>query len=103
MKTPWIYVMDWIEHEHHVYQISKTPPEMDDARTQFTPEAWEEIIGMYLHRARILGLDNPLGRQSIAKAAATVCGYAESVVRVYGDLPEPGVSSGENANKLWPR
>jgi len=94
--------MSWLEHEHFAYQIQKFPASVDDTQTRIDPSQWEGDILKYLHRALVLGLDNPLGRQAIAKMAATAVGMAESVVRLYGELPEPGVPSGENADKLWP-
>ena len=56
---------------------------------------WHHDINAYLHRATVLGLDNPGGRQALAKAAMVVIAAVESSVRVYGPLPEPGHTSGE--------
>ena len=56
---------------------------------------WRSDIDMYLHRAHVLGLDNPNGRQALAKAAMVVIAAVESATRVYGPLPEPGHTSGE--------
>lgn len=91
----------WINSEHKQYQVEKTPAATDDLRTAQEPEAWDGIIDMYLHRARTLGLDNPLGRQAVAKAAATAVGYLESIIRLYGNVPGPGVSSGDLSKDPW--
>jgi hypothetical protein len=56
---------------------------------------WLPQITQYVSRAQVLGLDNPLGRQAMAKAYMTLGGFLESMVRVYGRLPAPGVPSGE--------
>jgi len=55
---------------------------------------WADEVMNYVHRANVLGLDNPLGRQAIAKGFAVYEAMLESVERVYGPLPEPGVPSG---------
>lgn len=56
---------------------------------------WTNDVNMYLHRAGLIGLDKPNGRQALAKAAMVVVAAVESAVRVYGPLPEPGHTSGE--------
>lgn len=56
---------------------------------------WYQDINMYLHRANVIGLDKPNGRQALAKAAMVVIAAVESAERVYGSLPEPGHTSGE--------
>ena len=52
-----------------------------------------EILG-YVKRASVLGLDNPLGRQALAKGFAVYEAMLESTERVFGPLPEPGHPSG---------
>lgn len=49
------------------------------------------------YNARLLELK---AQQAIAKAMMTAKGLAESSIRVYGDLPKPGVPSGE-IKKEW--
>ena len=56
---------------------------------------WDNDINMYLHRAMLLGLDQPNGRQALAKAAMVIIAAVESAERVFGSLPEPGHTSGE--------
>jgi hypothetical protein len=58
---------------------------------------WEGDINMYIHRANMLGLNKPNGRQALAKAAMVVIAAVESAERVFGPLPEPGHTSGEIA------
>jgi hypothetical protein len=61
---------------------------------------WEEVF-RYLYRAQRLGLQTPLGRQAAAKAAAVAQEMAASVIRVYGHLPAPGVTSGDVEQEDW--
>lgn len=56
---------------------------------------WFRQIFQYVDRARIFGLDTFQGRQALAKSIMTMIGCIESVIRVYGPLPAPGVPSGE--------
>lgn len=93
-ELAWASALVWLRGEY-AYMRRKTPVKTDDARTANEPEKWDELIGMYLHRARTLGLDTPLGRQAIGKAAATATGYLASVQRVHGELPPAGHRSGE--------
>jgi len=107
-----IYVQDWVGDEAE-YQDGKFGFKSDDEHTRefqeeerpldnLAPPWWFAQINMYLDRAYVLGLDTPNGRQAVAKAAATCMGFLESTVRVFGPLPEPGVTSGENLDKLRP-
>lgn len=91
-----IYIEKWLRDERD-YTINKFGLEADDLRDA---EWWHRQINMYLDRAYLLGLDNPGGRQAAAKAVATAMGFLESVVRVHGPLPEPGVSSGYELDNL---
>lgn len=56
---------------------------------------WENQVLQYIRRASVLGLDNPLGRQALCKGLACYTGMVESMIRVHGDPPAPGVPSGE--------
>lgn len=88
---------EWLTHERR-YQVTKFGLARDDAHTKQgvgDGSWWRQQLFNYLHRAHVLGLDNPLGRQAVAKFTATACGLLESVIRVEGDLPAPGVPSGE--------
>ena len=85
--------LDWIKAEHDAYEGEKFDRELDDIKTA---EEWYGRVMMYLNRAEILGLDNALGRQAVAKAATTCVAYLESCFRVHGSVPAPGFSSGEH-------
>jgi hypothetical protein len=95
--TPMDATFNWLISERD-YQINKFGIGLDDQHTiEFgvQPETWwQDQVAMYLHRANLFGLDTPQGRQMVAKATATMCGLLESVIRVHGELPPPGVSSG---------
>ena len=56
---------------------------------------WLRQIFQYVDRARIFGLDTFMGRQAMMKCYMTLGGFIESMVRVHGSLPTPGVTSGE--------
>jgi hypothetical protein len=87
----------WLAGERR-YQLAKFGTTLDDEHTREgigTESWWWQQITNYFHRASLLGLDNPLGRQAIAKFTATACGLFESVIREYGAPPPPGVPSGE--------
>ncbi len=87
----------WLVAERS-YQIAKFGVEQDDQHTQegldYEGWWWQQLTNYY-HRAKTLGLDVAVGRQALAKFVATGCGLLESVIRVHGPLPPPGVSSGE--------
>lgn len=84
--------LTWIGIESELYQTKKFPEQGAEGHT---PEQWAEIIGNYLQRAKVLGLDNPLGRQAVGKAAAISVAYLETMFHRYGSLPAPGFPSGE--------
>lgn len=83
------------------YQDSKWATEREVhykllATEGLAPEGrWRRDIDMYLHRANLLGLQNPNGRQALAKAAMVVIACVEGAEKVYGPLPAPGYTSGE--------
>lgn len=91
------HTFEWLVGERE-YQLQKFGTQLDDQHTVegIGPEDWwQRQLLSYLHRAGVLGLDLPVGRQAVAKFAATACGLLESVVRVHGTLPPPGVPSGD--------
>ena len=99
----WEYAVQWVQDEYF-YATDKITqdPESDDQKTLNNPDYWEDQIAMYVHRAYTLGLDTPGGRQAAGKAAATAMCFLESVVRVCGPLPIPGVPSGQGTDALRP-
>jgi hypothetical protein len=88
---------EWLAGERR-YQVEKFGTELDDEHTRqgLGDETWwrQQLLN-YLHRAHVLGLELPVGRQAAAKFTATACGLLESLIRVHGPLPPPGVPSGE--------
>lgn len=98
------YVRQWLTRERE-YTIAKFGLDLDDRHVKefgkdFFDQWWEQQFDNYLHRAKVLGLDTPGGRQALAKFVATGVGMLEAAVRAYGPLPKPGVSSGENLDKV---
>lgn len=85
------HVQAWLDGERG-YAERKWTPGMTD---EIPPDDYKRWVGQYMHRATVLGLDNPLGRQALAKALRTLLAFTESTVRQYGQLPPPGVPSGE--------
>ena len=96
-NDPIAQTFGWLQSER-AYQVNKFGTDLDDQHTQEfgvrSETWWPEQVAMYLLRANLFGLDSPQGRQAVAKATATMCGLLESVIRVHGQLPLPGVSSG---------
>jgi len=100
------HLLKWIESEWKDY----SDPKFGDQRPlhdEFLKETgleldgwWYNQVFQYWKRAQILGVDTPAGRQAIAKMWAAMSGLVESVIRVHGKLPKPGVSSG-NIEKDW--
>lgn len=88
--------MDWLNAEFS-YAEGKWPKEQHDGITvrEGTTGRWMTDIDMYLHRANVLGLGTPRGRQAAAKAMATCHTMMESIIRVYGPLPKGGLTSGD--------
>ena len=92
-------VVEWLAAERS-YQEHKYPDRTvhdDKMREQGVDDRgfWWSEVNRYLYRAERLGLDTPLGRQAAAKAVATAQEMLASVIRVYGPLPPPGVTSGD--------
>lgn len=94
-------VLGWLRGERS-YQMAKFGVAADDEHTKAglgQDQWWWRQLTTYFHRAGVLGLENELGRQALAKFVSTSCGLLESVVRLYGHLPPPGVPSGYNVTK----
>jgi hypothetical protein len=96
------YVRNWLAKER-AYTLDKFGIDSDNDHTPLNGwEAWwTQQFDNYLMRAQVLGLDTVNGRQAAAKFVATAVGFLESVVRLHGPLPEPGVTSGENLDRLF--
>lgn len=93
--------MEWLRDEWARY----ADPKFDEDRPLHDVEMrregvqrgcfWSEQVLQYVHRADILGLDTPRGRQALIKGLAAYHGMVESMYRVYGEPPKPGYPSGE--------
>lgn len=70
-------------------------PEIDAELAADNGTRFRHDVEMYLHRAQVLGLDNPLGRQALMKGLSTLIEFNVSVRLVFGEFPKPGVPSGE--------
>jgi len=96
------YVRQWIADERD-YTLNKYGMENDDRNTLERPfDHWPGSVADRFHRAQLLGLETEVGRQAFAKAVSTAVMGLEAVVRNYGPLPEPGVTSGDNLNEIRP-
>ncbi len=101
------YVEEVVDDELRKYVYSKFDDlqvthvrEFGGRQVPYANSYWENQLGMYLYRAWTLGLDTPGGRQALMKYAATAMGFLAQTVAIYGDIPEPGVPSGENLDNL---
>jgi hypothetical protein len=81
-----VYALTWfIKQQPKI--LNRFDPDQNDRHTrEGLGEAayWPMKLQMYLHRARLLSLDSPQGRQAVAEYAATSIGLLASVWRVYG-------------------
>lgn len=94
-------VLDWLDRER-IYTLEKFGINADREHIlAFHDDGgaedgwWTQQLDNYYHRAGVLGLDTPGGRQALAKFVATAAGMLAATVQEYGDLPSPGVPSGE--------
>ncbi|KKK56708.1 hypothetical protein LCGC14_3061830 [marine sediment metagenome] len=89
----------WLRQEWD-YQIRKhgraeTDVQRQRIRTFGQDDDWfRHALDQYYHRAEVLGLDTPVGRQALAKFVATGVGMLDSVIEEHGHLPPPGTPSG---------
>jgi len=96
-------VLEWLREEWEHYANAKQDdyrPAHDAtlAREGIGPGSWwESEVLRYMHRANVLGLDNPLGRQAACKGMAVYVDMCAAITRVHGDPPKAGVPSGELA------
>jgi hypothetical protein len=92
-------ILAWIRAEvtYGFDKIADLHADLDnDALDVGLDSGWvDHFSKMYLHRARVLGIDTPGGRQALAKAAAGLVGVLCVYVKAYGMPPPPGVPSGD--------
>lgn len=56
---------------------------------------WSNQLDNYYHRAWVLGFNTEVGKQALAKFVSTAVGMLSAGIQEYGELPKPGVPSGE--------
>jgi hypothetical protein len=98
VSPPFEHLVNWLKAERE-YQVKKFGIAQDDSHTcEGFGEGgwWTRQLETYYHRARVLGIENQVGRQALAKFVATGCGLVESTIRLFGPLPRAGVASGGN-------
>lgn len=97
-----LIVLKWLEGEWP-YSDKKWSPALREEADEdlsgnpgFVDGRWPFFIGQYLHRVGMLGgMSTPRGRQALMKTLNTVLPACESMVRVFGSPPAPGINSGE--------
>lgn len=87
-------VLDWLRKERK-YADDKYPVSTVEQDNGVLTDRNIDFVNQYLKRAQILGLDTLSGRQNLAKAMSTLFDYCQGAVYCHGDLPLPGVPSGE--------
>lgn len=85
-RLEWAYQLEKFDREH---DVAHTRALLDTTR----PDEWKGYIDNYYQQAMLLGIQNPRGRQRLAKAVATMIAELFQVTEMFGDLPEPGHSS----------
>lgn len=103
-------IQQWIARERAEYADKKYDRDgevwhrllLDMANFGLAEEGeWWGFITNYLKRAQLLGLDNPSGRQALGKLIVTLLSCMDAAIEVSGDLPRPGVPSGQI--EMWAR
>jgi hypothetical protein len=96
-------VLVWLAKERS-HQVIKFSPKLDDEHTSKSGLEengwWAKQLAQYFHRARVSGLNTPVGRQALAKYVATACAMLESSIRIYGWLPRPGRPGGDVSQQV---
>ena len=84
-------VLDWLEHENAYQQQKFNYEEEADKPVEY----WMQQFNSYLQRIPLFGLDTLQGLQATLKLTATALALAEHIYEKTGNLPKPGVPSGE--------
>jgi hypothetical protein len=102
----WNAALEWIIAERR-WQRS-IPEFADDDRTlrdgsDCRGGEWQTLLDKYLGRARAAGINSTEGGLNLMKFVSAAVAFMESVTRVYGPFPEPGVSRGTpiREGRLW--
>jgi hypothetical protein len=97
-----VKLREWIEYERAVHASTKYSEGMDGRKmlveamkTEGWGDTWQNFAGNYLKRVELFGIDTPQGRQAMGKAIVTLMHCLETAMVVHGDLPKPGLTSGE--------
>lgn len=96
------HVISWLRGERY-YTLEKFGSSQDKQHVRDFEDKekdneiawWTQQLRNYFYRAWVLGLDTPVGRQALAKFVSTGAGMLAAAVQEYGELPKPGVPSGE--------
>jgi hypothetical protein len=80
------------DHQAHLDRIESL---MADDGALCDDGWWMRFIPRYFERARMFKLSTPQGRQAMGKYIVTLCHCLEYAIELYGDMPEPGHTSGE--------
>lgn len=98
-------VFRWLHNERQFQRRIYSDLDDDRSRMPFndhSENSWWTRLHKYWDQAELVTPSSPVGRELIAKFAAVAVGMLESIVRVYGPLPEPAISSTEDKSKLVP-
>lgn len=92
----------WIEVERRTYADKKYAEgegnrnmAIQAMRDEGLGQTWLNFIGNYQKRAELFGVQTPQGRQALGKMITTLMHCLETAILVYGEMPKPGVPSGE--------
>lgn len=94
-----LYLSSWMTAERQ-YADAKYPDksalEAHLHSSGISDTSWYyNFIGNYIRRAQLFTLSTPHGRQAFGKAIITMMDCLEAAIRMYGDMPEGGHTSGE--------
>jgi hypothetical protein len=93
----WNSVAEWILTERR-WQRQIDDFKDDDRTRADGPKnkdgTWRQLLDKYLVKIRTAGLSTPEGGLALLSYVAISLAMMESVTRIYGPLPEPGVGSG---------
>jgi hypothetical protein len=93
----WNLVAEWILKERRWQR--QIDDFKDDDRTRLDGPrnkdgAWRQLLNKYMEKARSAGISTPEGGVALLSYVTISLAMMESVTRIYGPLPEPGVGSG---------
>lgn len=72
-------------------EVSEQATGRDDARTRENLTDWYGDLEKRIERVRKAGLSTAQGRKAVEQLLVGACAFLESVVRVFGGLPTPGI------------